>query len=131
MTDNNKINLYDQPNIWDIYEDLLDDDSLMNDRREYLAEDLCKSYGLDVLQGQYLYELIRDVFEPGLPDLDDVPPETYKEYFVESLHGGWEGFHDGPTDPRVTLTLMLTDLTRFYKSALDDIEQSNNKKTID
>ncbi len=105
--------------VWDIYQDLMDDDVLLHDRREYDQEMLAEMYLLSEEQSHYLHLLIKLQFDPNYKSLYDIIPSNKKEpdaterqeavceVIGESMHQSLDGWSDGE---KVIITLYLMDL---------------------
>jgi hypothetical protein len=82
--------------IFEIFEEIRDDDSLLNDRREYSIDDLQSAYGLDQQEASDLQWLIANEIDPDHIFFDALPAEGIKAFVQDALHGnldGWEA-HD-------------------------------------
>jgi hypothetical protein len=98
----------------------LDDDDMLEDRREYNMELLAESEPhLNPEQVSYLYDLIQLPFNPDYKGLYDIVPnnvsepdasarmEAVCEVLGESLHQNLDGWSDGE---KVVIQLYLMDL---------------------
>lgn len=104
--------MVDTAKIWSAYAQIVDLE-LLEDRREYTAEDLAKGFDLTESEGKELHELVQGQFDPDVMPLDKIPTDTVKNYLLDTTHNGmdgWEAHH------RTTIELLLIDLGRYAKA---------------
>jgi hypothetical protein len=97
--------------IFDEFEEL----DLLEDRREYNAEDYQHAYGLTEQEAQDLKYLVQREFDPNIPQiaLDEIPANIIKEYLDESENQGFEGFNEHET---IVILKLFDDMKRYYKA---------------
>jgi hypothetical protein len=107
-------------NIMDLFEEIRDDDSLLNDRREYCKEDLQSAYGLSNQDADDLYWLIQDECDADIKPFDSLNAESIKAFIQDALHSnldGWEG-HD-----KIVILRFISDIGRgagFYNEEAEN-----------
>lgn len=110
----NQPNKLNHPNkVYTIWNELLEQESELEVRREDTAVDLWHRYDLSVEESVQLHALIQGLFRPGVTVHDDIPAEVYKEYFMDSIHNNWEGFSQSEI---VALTIMMFDMQLYFKN---------------
>jgi hypothetical protein len=121
MTIRNRLPLDpNEPNlsrIWQTYEGIIDAD-VLEDRREYVTEDLQKAYDLNTLEAIYLERLIQSNFDPEAESLyrshwTDEDAQNLAECVTESIHQGLDGWDDRD---KAVITLYLHDLGLALKA---------------
>lgn len=102
--------------------DSMEEQEVLEDRREYTAEDLRRGYGLTDREAEDLYAMIQRQFDPEVGELDPqkVPSWIHKEYYLETVDGGYEGFSDHEI---VILWKWQDDLCRYWNSVKDDVDR--------
>jgi hypothetical protein len=96
--------------VGEVFDSMIDDGTI-EDRREYDRDMLIKMYDLNKDEANVLYQIIEEMFQPEMMamDLTNMNAEYIKEYLLESIHGGWEGFDSGA---QIAFMLMIGDLKR-------------------
>ncbi len=98
-----------------LFDEIRDDDAILEDRREYDAEMLATMYGLTAQEADDLYWLIQDLFDPNTPiPLDRCSPDLLREALVEAAHSDLDGW-DNPHD-KVVIYRFLTDMRRYVSN---------------
>lgn len=98
--------------VYTIWNQLLEQESILEDRREYEVDQLVHMYELSKEEGVQLHALIQGLFRPGVTVHDDIPEEVYKEYFMDSIYNNWEGFSQSEI---IALTIMMFDMQLYFR----------------
>ena len=103
----------DHTKVYKIWNDLLDDEPIMNDRREYEPDQLERMYDLTEYDAALLAVLIKGHFEPGVYSLSDLDPTEVVDMIGESEHEGFDGWSESD---KVVIIAFLYDIVSAVKS---------------
>ena len=97
----------------DAFDSIVNED-LIEDRHEYMPEDLHLSYPElthpEVMSLDHLIQQRFDPKEPNHNDVTKVPAEVMSEYLAEFLHGSTDGWSN---QERLVILELFRDIVRF------------------
>ena len=98
--------------VLELFYQFLDDEELLNDRREYVIEDYKLSYDLNEQHAKDLYDLVQGDIETSGHTLEDV---DIKAYMLDACHNCWDGWEPYEI---VVLEKLVHDMRRAQANGL-------------
>lgn len=83
---------------------------LLEDRREYSIECFMTAYGFNYDDARDLYNMVQGEFV----SMKEIPADVIKEYFEESIHGGWDGFDE---TQQAAISILLADIQIYFEAS--------------
>ena len=103
-----------------IWADMLENDEVLNDRREYTPKDLMKMYRLDEDGAFILSLLIMGQTNPRAYSLSGHSPKRVLDMIQEAQHQGFDGW---PESDKLVIQAFLVDITLALDVELSDMNE--------